>query len=57
MKKKNFQIVRYYRGSECIFATQLTSKQAKQYNDFVESIHENETGGVTIWYRMNLENN
>ena len=55
MKKKNFYIVRYYRGSECIFATQLTKKQTEQYKAFIENIHENEAGGFTVWYRMNLD--
>lgn len=55
MKKKNFYIVRYYRGSKLIFATTLTKKQARQYSNFVDEAYLNDGGGVTVCYRMNLE--
>jgi hypothetical protein len=55
MKKKNFHIVRYYRGSKCIFATNITKKQARQYSNFIDDAYMNDGGGITVWYRMNLE--
>jgi hypothetical protein len=53
--QKNFHIVRYYLNDEVQFATSLTETQAVQYGDYVETLGRNEAGGLTIWYRMDIQ--
>lgn len=55
MKNKNFHIVRHYLNGNVMFAVQLTSKQAKQYEDYLELAYENEAGGMTYWYHIDIE--
>jgi hypothetical protein len=55
MTKKNFYIVRYYLNDEVQFATSLTRSQSRQYLQYTENIHHNEAGGLTIWYRMDIQ--
>lgn len=38
-----------------MFAVQLTSKQAEQYEDYFEFVYENEAGGLTHWYRIDIQ--
>jgi hypothetical protein len=54
-KQKNFHIVRYYLNDEVQFATSLTEPQAVQYGNYVETLARNEAGGLTIWYRMDIQ--
>lgn len=53
--KKNFHIVRHYLNEECVFAVTLTESQAVQYGQYVENLNRNEAGGITVWYRMELD--
>jgi hypothetical protein len=53
--KKNFHIVRHYLNGECLFAVNLTESQAVQYGNFVETLVRNEAGGITVWYRIELD--
>jgi len=53
-KKKNFHIVRHYEYGKVQFATQLTKKQATQYLPYFEQAHNNEAGGLTMWYRIDI---
>ncbi len=55
MKQKNFHIVRYYLNDEVQFATSLTQSQSRQYRKYTEDIHHNEAGGITVWYRINIQ--
>jgi len=55
MAKKDFHIVRYYRGGEVLFATELTTSQVELFRPFRVERHPNELGSFTFWYRMDLK--
>ena len=53
--KKNFYIVRYYLNDEVQWGTMLTRKQASQYSGYIEQLSENEAGGLTMWFRIDIQ--
>lgn len=55
MKQKNFFIVRYYVNDVCEFAVEITQKQAPQFRKYWENVYENEAGGMTNWFRIDID--
>ena len=57
MKNNNFYIVRFYLNNEVKVAIRISKKDAKNYLPFFEDVHPNEGGGITTWYRVDLDPN
>lgn len=57
MKTQNFYIVRFYLNNEVKVAIRISKKDAKKYTPFLEDIHDNEGGGITTWFRVDLNPN
>lgn len=55
MKKKNFNIVRFYLNDQVQFAQEISRKDVTKYADFMESIAHNNAGGITMWFRIDIE--
>ena len=55
MKNKDYHIVRYYRGDEVLFATEITPPQVELFRPFRVERHPNQFGSFTFWYRMDLK--
>ena len=55
MKTENFYIVRFYLNNEVKVAIRINKKDAGQYIPFFEDIQENMTGGITTWFRVDLD--
>ena len=53
--QKNFYIVRYYLNDEVKVALTISKSQAKSFTKFFEDVHTNEAGGITTWFRVNLD--
>lgn len=54
MKKKNFYIVRFYLDGKVYSALSIKKKDAVQFLKFYEDAHENEAGGTTTWFRVDV---
>ena len=55
MKKKNFRIVRYYLNGEVQLGQKISVKQSMYFTDYLEKIVHNEAGGLTYWYRIDIQ--
>lgn len=55
MKNKNFHIVRHYLNGNIKFSVNLTEEQAELYEDYFLFSYENEDGGLTYWYQIDIE--
>lgn len=55
MKKRNFYIVRHYINGNIKFAVEISCKQSKLYTDYFEFVYDNEAGGLTHWYRIDIQ--
>ena len=52
--QKNFHIVRFYLNNECYLAMNITKRDAQDFADHFEKAHENEAGGITTWFRVDV---
>ena len=55
MKTKNFYIVRFFLNNEVKVAITISKKDVPQYRDFFDDMKENMTGGITTWFRVDLD--
>jgi hypothetical protein len=55
MKTKNFYIVRFYLNGKVHCALSIKKKDEVQFKNFYEHEHENEAGGITTWFRVDLD--
>jgi hypothetical protein len=57
MKKnqKYFRIVRYYLNGDLQFAQEIREKDQPSFMDYLESINYNQTGGLTYWFRIDIQ--
>jgi hypothetical protein len=52
--KKNYYIVRFYLDGKICSALSIMKKDAIQFQEFYEQAHENEAGGITTWFRVDV---
>jgi hypothetical protein len=52
--KNNFYIVRFYFNNECYCAINITKRDAEDFAEHFEDAHENEAGGITTWFRVDV---
>jgi hypothetical protein len=55
--KKNFYIVRFYLNGKINSALSILRKDAIQFARFYENSQENEAGGTTYWFRIDIDPN
>lgn len=53
--KKNFYISRFYINDVCVKALSITKKASTNLWDYHEASKENEAGGITHWFRVNID--
>lgn len=55
--KKNFYIIRFYLNGKIHSALSIQKKDRVQFYPFMESINDNEVGGTTTWFRIDIDPN
>jgi hypothetical protein len=53
--KKNFYMLRFYLNGECFKALSIMKKETTELWQFFEDMHDNEAGGVTYWFRIDID--
>ena len=51
---KNYIITRIIKDSKILVAFDTSSEQFEKLRENISNIHENETGGLTVWIDINI---
>ena len=53
--KKNFYMLRFYLDGKCFKALSIMKDETAELSQFLEDMHDNEAGGVTLWFRIDID--